>query len=489
MISHRPFHLRFGIEEVLILLMMAGNTAWIYPWAMAVAPWMDRTSRPAITLPAVAGLLVMGVVATRLMSLAPGLMSAGRFLLPLLGLAAACGTALAGLPAFSSGEPTDELVRQLLSGETGTRAIGSAIFVAAVWGRGVNMGRSRPNLSMVEDQLRTGVVGLCALLAMSALAGRASAVSDASLLLPTLLFLATSLLEMPLASVAEVTESSRHRGSQRLTPGGSWLVMLLGIVAFLLAATLLLAQLLTFQRIEQAWEAISSPVSAFLESAVYILAIPVGLVVSLLIFLLSLLPQHKAAPNPQDDPLKALDQLREQTVTGTIPNDAIMVMKAVIAVALAILFLWFVARALSRLGRGSQDEGVEESRDIVWEWGWLSDLWKWLLARLRPARRLMAAATAAARGNGALPGSVRALYREFLALGARQGMGRRRAETPLEYERRLLADPALPGSEELREITASYLKARYAPSAPNPPDHGAVASALERLRDLWQNRH
>jgi hypothetical protein len=67
-------------------------------------------------------------------------------------------------------------------------------------------------------------------------------------------------------------------------------------------------------------------------------------------------------------------------------------------------------------------------------------------------------------------------------------MGRRLSETPLEYERRLLADPALPGGDELREITAGYLKARYAPSAPNQPDPGPVASALERLRDLWQNR-
>jgi hypothetical protein len=486
--SRKPPQLKFGIEEVLTLLMLVGNSAWIYPWVAATGPWLDPTGRPALGPVAVVGLLTLAMLATRLLTLSPRLLSAGRILLPVMGLLAAGTMAVAGLPAFATGGSANDLAGQLLSGETGVRTIGSAVIAAAIWWRGIQLGRVPPNMSLIEDQMRTGVVGLCALLSMSALAGHAAAVSDRSLLLPTLLFLATSLLEMPLASVIEVSESPRNRGGQRLSPGGSWLTMMLSIVGGLLAVTLLLAQLLTFQRIEQVWDAVREPVSALLESAVYLLAIPVSLVIQFLVFLISLLPTSNKEPKPQVDPLKALSQMQEQAVSGQISPEVIMVLKVVIAVGLALLFLWLVARALSRLGRGWRDEDVEESRDILWEWGWLFEIWRSLLARLHPARRLVAAARAGIHGNGAQPGSVRALYWEFLILGAKQGRGRRPAETPLEYERRLAADPTLPCGDELRTITGGYLRARYAPPTSATPEPGPVASALERLRDLWRSR-
>jgi len=409
----------------------------------------------------------------------------GQGLLAVLACLVVGATAAAELPAAWEGRLLDEGWHQLFNTSFGGRAALAGVFAGFLWRRGALFGRSLPTSFGVEEQFRTGMVALTSLLIVSSLAGVHAPVSGDPLLLSTLLFVSASLIGMPLAQVVDVNRSSRNQGGSGLAPSAQWLGMLLGVLMGLLAATLLLAELITFERASRVWEAVREPLGAVLYAVVQIVAIPVGLVVEVLIFLMRLLirPGSQQA-QPRKDAMPGLDQIPEGELAAMSP-EMLMALKLIAAIGLGLLFLWLIIRAISRLNRGWQRDGVEESRDFVWCWPDLGTLWRWLLAWLRPVAVTLRRATEG-RTSIAPEGGVRSLYREFLALGAGLGRARRSAETPLEYERRLLADDALTGGDEVRSITASYLRARYAAPFPEKADPGGVALALARLRAAWK---
>ncbi len=473
------------MTAVQYLLLAVGEVAWAYPWSLTAGLWIMRVGQPALELPAVAGILLMGLVATRLLAATRWPSFPARAILTLLGLAVAALAALLELPAFRAGRDTAELWNQLVNSGFGGPAAAAAGFAAFLSWRSLGLGRSRPNLTTVEDGFRSGVVAMTTLLVFVALAGAASPLPTDVLLLSTLLMVSTGLVGMPLARVVDVGARPRHRGGPGVGLAGPWLAMLLGVVGGLLLVALLLAQLFTFERVAAAWNGVSEPVGAIVRTAVYLLAIPVGLLVELMLFLIRLLQRPGTVrPRQAADGLDFLEQM-QQREPGAISPELLLAMKVALAVGLGLLLIWMVARVLARWREGWDSDGVEETHDIVWSWPGPEAVWRWLLARWRPIQ-VRAGALAGGRSSRGGKESVRALYREFLSLGAGLGRARGPAETALEYQRRLLADPSLSGSDEVLSLTEGYHRERYGPPGRRPTDLQPLASAVARLRALWR---
>ena len=520
------------VTAVQYLLLLGGELSWIYPWTLALEMWIGQ-KRELLSLPVVAGLLAAATFATRLAARVPtglparnpgsaGILPAGgpkaretssygfrpalkrlaalgpRTLLRValyhlvrgsvvaLGLVVAVRLGLQELPTFIDGDSWSGIWSQLISSDFGNRAFQAWLLAGAVWWRGMKLGARRLSLTTVEDAFTTGIVAMACLLVLAALAGKAAPVQGDSLLLSTLAFLFTCLVGMPLARVVDVGRHPRHQGGPGLSPGGWWLGALLAIVLGLLLWTLLLAQLLNFDRILAFWDIVSPPLGAALSTAVYILALPVGLLVQALIFLARLLirpspPKQRPAQNDAD----WLDKLQQGQVPPLAP-ELILAMKVVFVLAVAGVLVWLLVRVISSLGDRWQPDGVEESHDSVWSWPGFGGLWRWLMARWRPIQRRVSALAGPRHPTVAAQLTVREVYRQFLTLGAGLGRPRRPSETPLEYERRLASDPALPGEVEVRSLTDGYSRARYAAPSPAPADPGPLASALARLRSLWK---
>ncbi len=477
--------MRIGVTQLQYLLLLASEAAWSYPWAMTVGIWVMRTGQPALDPLSLVAILVLGVAATRVAAARGRQSKLARLTLTFLAVATTAAVALMQLPAFRGESDAGLLWGQLIDSGEGGRAATAAGFAAFLWWRALGLGRSPMNLSLVEEEFQAGTIAMTTLLVFAALAGKVSPLPVEPLLLATFCVVSAGLIGMPLARVVDVSRPQGHAEGAALKLGGPWLIMLLGVVAGLLAVTLLLAQLLTFDRVSAVWEAVAGPVGAALGVAIYLLALPFGLLVQLLIFLIGLIPRSGAArPPKQTDDLRWLDEMQRGEPSGLSP-ELLFILKAALALGLAALLVWMIGRAMARLRQGWDRDEEEEARDFVWSWPGPSGLWRWLLDRWRPlrARALAGLALGSTGWKGAE--SVRDLYREFLALGVALGRGRRPAETPLEYEQRLFGDPLLAGREEVRSLTDGYNRERYGPPAARTSTLPLLASALARLRSIW----
>jgi len=475
-----------GLRGVQYALLVAGEAAWLYAWSVAVGTWLGGSQSPLLPATALAALLAASAMATRQAAAHKRHPRLARVALGLLGLAVAVLTALGpwlatgGWGSWGSGygrmtRPGDDL-----------RAVAEGCLVLLVWWRGIGIGRARPTPYQVERRFWTGVLALAGLLVVVALAGRASGLTPGALILPTLAFVFVGLIAMPLSRIAELSSGPSRRGAPALTPSGPWLATLLGVVTALLLVTLVLAQLVAFDRLG----ALLEPLGAILWMILYVVLLPFAFLAEGLIFVARRLLRLQLPLGGRDRPvMDALEQLRQQERSGgPVAPELLTALKVLLLVALAAAVVGLLARAVSHLRDRATEDGVEEVRDLVWSWPGLGAIWRWLLAWIRP-RLAGAGAAEATRPIGAgVAASIRELYREFLALGASVGRPRRPVETPHEYESRLRGEPALPGADEVHSITESYVRVRYGPPAPRQPDLGPIAAALARLREAWLER-
>jgi len=479
--------LGLGPREVQYLLLVAGDAAWLYAWSLGIGVWMGGDRRELLPLTAVLALLIVSLITTRLLSLVRRRPLVARTALALLGVAVAWVVALAELPALRSWGQWGEAWNQLFYSDRGGRIVVTVGFAVFAWRRGILFGRSRPGVETVATEFQTGVVALASLFIPVALSGPLLPIPSDVLLIAAMVTICCGLIGMPLARVVEVSEAQARRGVPVSGPMGSWLGVLLSVVGGILVVTLAVSQLLTFDRIVAVYEVVRGPVGDFLWAVVYVIGVPVGLLVQVFLYILSILIPSKARPKqPQAGDTDWLDRLKDQGELATLSPEMVLALKIALGVALAAVAVFLLVRAFLRMRAPGEQDGVEETRDSVWAWPRLRDLWRWLMGRLQLARRRVATVIAGPGDTAPDNRGVRGLYREFLTLGLVTGRGRKPAETPLEYETRLGGTTA--GSGEVRLITESYVRVRYARPSSQEPDLSAVAAALARLRELWRAR-
>jgi len=485
----RPRGLPRGVQLALALAVDAG---FLYAWSAALGGWIGPTGAgPALGLPLLVGLLILATLAARLWASRFATLRFAGLAVALLGLVIAL---LIGVTTLWTGAGTRDWARawsafsQTSLGLRDSAVVGLAL---AAWWRGIAAGRARLALDDVEAGLRVAILALVGVFLLNAVATPGTGPVVNTLVGAAVVVLFAGLTSLPLARIYDMSDRPRNQDGPPLGVRGHWLAILLGTVAALLLVTALLAQVLTFERIDALASLLAGPADAVFWAIFYVLVVPLGFVVEVLIYLFRLFIHPGTSSRPPQPPnLGWLKALREQGQAGAGPSDALLVAaRWTVGIVLATIVVLLLARAVSRLAEWRTNDGVDESRDFVWSWSaWREQVQR--LIRFLLGWRPPPLAALLHREHVADPGGVplrgpRELYRELLRLGARHGRARAPHETPREYERALeRVEPFDVGQPETEILTGVYARARY---GNEPPDGAAVAAArgaLDRLRAL-----
>jgi hypothetical protein len=470
---------------VQLALYLTGDVAWLYAWSIAMGTWIAGSAgAPALPVETIAWLGLTAAVLTRLIA-RPATARPARLAIAALGLlvALAIGGASAGLQPVAIDASWAALGESML----GWRVYAAIALALLGWWRGIAAGRPALTVDAVESEFRGGVTALVALFLVVLVTGSASAGLASSLVTLALVVLFVGLLGMPLARVLHLGGSRGDPTAPPLQVGQQWLGLLLGTILGLLVVAILLASVLTFERLDL----LLSPLVQALQLVVYLIALPLGFVVEGLIYLLRRLlsPAHPLPP-PTMPFGRLADSLRRQSQPGNGPPAILGQILIWLAIALvAALVLWMLARAVARNADRRSLDGVEETREGVGSWGeikaaiarWFSE---WRARRRRSLAALVARRKPKARSASA-PLTPRELYRELLRLGARSGQRRAPDQTPNEYERVLTRLESLAvGRPEINTVTEVYIQDRYAAEPPPVEDVDEAREALDRLWDI-----
>ncbi|HUX85462.1 MAG TPA: DUF4129 domain-containing protein [Chloroflexota bacterium] len=470
-------------------LYLAGEAGWLMAWNEELGKWLGPSPGSALLgLGELAGILLLGAIATRLLLSRLGRPRFGPILLALLGVAVSLIVAtLDAGPLLSLGS-WGSFWAAWDSSPYGLRMVVAALLAVVAWWRGIAAARERISGDVAVEGFRLGVLLLASALVINLLVPAAAQISEDAFITPLLVVLFTGLFGLPLAQILDLSEGRARGAGTSLRINRQWLVMLFVGILGLLVLAYLLALILSFERIN----ALLAPLVGLVDTAfwalVYAILWPVSFVVAGLIYLFRLLLHPSVKPHPFQVPAtNFVQQLHSAANNGSAPSAVLMLIAKWGTVAIiGGLVIWLLARAVFRYVERLSPDEVEEEHDFVWSWEWLRSV----LARLRSAifrpRRI-----GLARGaHPPLPAvstvqsalGPRELYRELLRVGVRLGRGRLPDETPLEYERVL--EGIVTGPDALAAvdvITTTYVEDRYSAEAPPPSRVDAARSALARL--------
>ncbi len=471
---------------VIATLLAGSELAWAY---LALA-WYSRLpatafARTALSWPAAALLLGLAVVTARRLlrgrwterRAAVAVLVAGALLVPTTvwleyGHRLPRGTDLLHLPERLAHAPA---------------AASALLFGAFLWWRGAAIARSPLHFDDAYERLVVGVAALIAVLALGAATGAAPDHAVTAALV--LQFFACTL---PALAITRLEDIRRQRASDATGPAFAreWLTVLGLTVAGILALAALLAGTVSAD-VARALTAVMEAGSVLLIVLVYAVALPMGLLATVLIWLLrGMIALLGGSRPPPPQPLPSPDEFRQQADAAAHHLPPVLVLAGkwlllglVVAVVAAV-----IVRAVFRYRRGPAED-YEEVRESLWPGGglraligrWLRRLLQRLGGRWRRATTPAAASVPAARTADPEARTVRAMYRAWLAAAARRGRPRRPPQTPsefLEEARDLVPD----GVTELVTLTRLYEVARYG-APPLPPSVTAEAQTTwSRLR-------
>ena len=495
--SDRPSDWLKGVILPTGLVVM--DTCWAYPWALLLGRWLQPSSRtPLLSSAEVFGLLVVSQFLTRLVLRHGWSLSRSRVTLLSLGFVSVLvavrlqhfGLLAAGDAGWLYSLLRDfVLVPNWLSPPFVALALGFLL-----WWRGLSLGRGPASYESVEGAFSLGVALLVALfLGALAFSPDLQPLLQAEAGAYIVGYFLAGLTSLSLARLQAVRERGRDRQGQVPAFNRQWLTVMLGVVVGMLAVTLGLAQVLSFDLIA----AIGSPLLSLLASAAwlvfYIVAVPIGYVLEVIILLLRQVLHPQAAEGTNQFPqAPSLDQFRQGAdVERALPPEVVLLIKLVFGGLAALGLLLLLARSLRRWHEWERDDEVVEEREIVVTWGalgaafinWLRSLLGRLLARpAAPIATSEAEATPLASAETAAVLTIRQVYRELLRLGSALGVARAPSATPYEHLPRLRARLGSP--EDIAAITEAYVRARY---GAEPPEDSESEEARLRWRQIQES--
>ena len=477
------------LTTIQLVLFLAVEAGWLTAWSSGLSSWTGGdATEPILGAIPIGGLLIASTVGARVVTTRLSAARWAKTALALLGLVLALiigAIVVATSSGWSDWSTTWHLVAQT---NLGLRAGGAAGLTLIAWWRGIAAGRTRLWLEDVESAFRGAILALATLFLLDMIASPPTARGTNGVVGAAVVVLFAGLVGLPLARICDLSERPRHQDGPPLTVRGHWLAILLGTVGILLLVTSLLAQVLTFERIDALLQPLAGPAEAVFWALFYVIVVPLGFVVEILIYLFRLVIHPRSVSEPPQAPgLDWAQALRDQAKGGASPPVfLVLAAKWALVALLVAVILWLLARAIFRFSNWGNDDDVAESHDFVWSWSALGEGLRRLLKNLLGWRPPAIAALITARSTPASADvhlwGPRELYREFLRLGARYGHARSRAETPSEYERSLTAvSPFDTSADAVSNLTNVYEQARY---AQKPPDEVMVAAARAALAQL-----
>ena len=487
-----------GMEPKSAIPMLAVliEVLWIYPWFVWMSEWeVLEWTEPPIALGSAMVLLVVAEVLSnhsmiRNWSIGRTYLMVVPTLVLLLGVMVRLD--------MGSGYVLWDLGWIQYAMERISPICGGLIFGTLLLWRGISAGRDTPSF---DDFYRKFLVGLIALVLLLALRSSITGASEivASTGFYVLGFFSTSLLSLGLINLQSIREEMLRREGSPGVLNQRWFLMLLGVVFIILAVSLVTTSAFSFKLATSLLNPLGILAGWLLTVFIYTLALPLGVVAAVLIYVLRFL-RSLVEPGQPPVPLNLPNpgELR-RTVEGQgsygIPPEALLVFKWVLAILVVLLILFILASALRRYWKDrKEEEGVEEVSESLWSWEWFkSDLRSYLsrlLRRFRRDRHITPAAApmqiaASYAGASDRIFTVREIYQGVLMEGRRAGLPRRQPETPYEYQERL-QNNFPPGGSELQAITDAYTAHRYGKVDTTDEELGMLNHIWHRLFHTFQ---
>ena len=288
-------------------------------------------------------------------------------------------------------------------------------------------------------------------------------------------FFLSGLVGLSLVRLGAIRKSRRALdGVPQADPTRAWLLALTLFGVALVAIVIAIEAVFSFASFEVVlsalaplWNALGTLVGWILYAIIFLLS-PLFYLLS---FLIGLLTNRNARTQPQSTNPKP-SPIHQPWSPQSIPPEVLAIGRWVFLALALIAVLLVVGASLRRWRMRGDDEGVEEVREELDARTLLGERWReWWKRRRRGTSDMPAL-------EPLDPTSARARYREMLqaVVMERDDLARMPAETPAEYEARLLVhlENAAPNAQELHsgehlppepaildELTRAYMSERY----------------------------
>lgn len=307
------------------------------------------------------------------------------------------------------------------------------------------------------------------------------------------LFFLSGLVTLSLVRLGAIRSARRSSDGSLIDPTRSWLLGLSLFGGIVVALVILVESIFTFSSFEMGltvltplWNALGTLVTWIIYAIIFVVLTPLYYFFS---FVLGLLVHNGSTQQQQQAGQKP--PFQQKMSPHTLPLEVIAIGRWVfLAIALIVVFL-VVRASLKRWFTRENDQGVEEEREGLDARSLLSESWRawWNRRRHKEAHPVLEPLD---------PTSARARYRELLqAMATSQSqLVRKPAETPTEYEARLLAylaekKQSSPHLEQngasatdaaiLSELTAAYALERYGGKRLDKPRRAYLQTWVPRL--------
>ena len=478
----RPWHLvDDGILPYALALM---RSLWVWAWLRLISVLPEAGDHGLLSWPAVFGLLACSTAIAQIASYAGQANRRhawserfGRVLVAASGLLAVAMTVYAAPGVRPSLADWRWLAAPL---DDPLRSIPTLLIATWLWWWGVLAGRYTIFYETYANNFALGMAGLGLAAALGLAFGRAPL---GLLLGPALLFVAISLITLAVASLRAARRHEREHFDPTFRVSRYWLATIVGVVVVLLAAGLLVVQLLTPDLVRRILAALSPALDLLAQALWYVLMVVAWVIFTVLSPLYRLLSNRREGdgesfrlPAPPDLSAQLKDVETHPATVSPVLYQALRIGGAVLIAGIVILIF---ALAFKRF-RSLHEEDVVEVRDSVLSLDLLKAQIQELFRRRRPAPQPPPFVDVAGDEPAA---RVRRTYQALLAWAAAQDLPRAPGMTPEEYLRFLAA--VLPDcGRALAALTSAYLQARYS-SEPIPL---AVADEATRAWETIRQR-
>jgi len=381
----------------------------------------------------------------------------------------------------------ERLVRDLTSWRGVLHPLTLILIGAYLWWRGIADGRTPP---WHEAIFRSFSVGFSWLVALAILSHYWPVLRPPTLWPAALVFVVSTLAALALVDLDEARRQGGRAGRALFTVNRYWLLTLLTTIGLITLLGLALTYIAAPSRVAALLAALT-PLVNFLADVVTPVIYYLLLAIAYLLFLvltpliralnrlfLSWMPELDQEPFP-DQLASQLEQL-ERGRPQTPPWLGVTAKGMFLLLLVGGIGLVF-ALALRRYTRRDDEEGVEETRELIWSPELMREEWRALIRRLRrrqPAARRAQSPFLPLLGVERNRRTIRHIYQQLLAWAGDHGLPRPPGATPHEYAASLDDHYAAP---EWHSITEAYTRARYTLD-PLPPElAGQVQADWVRL--------
>ncbi len=359
---------------------------------------------------------------------------------------------------------------------------------ATLWWRGILIGRSR---ALIDENLdRTFFNGVLALGVLLFINHFTRHVSPSDMLAAVLIFFAMALSMLTVINV-ERTRWQRSEDSSWLKRQRHWFATIFGVIGAILLAALTITGVFSPDALRQILSAIGPALSTVAQGALGLLrpvftflAWLVSPLIPILQFVLRAVMEGILTflrvlqqIGVQVDALRARQDIQSfldspEFVTFSRGTSIVLIL-----IVFALLAIWAIRRS-GMLSRRNSDETRENiaTRDL------LRHQWRSFLARWRTPSAVSPSRYLALSGDDPRQ-AVRRAYQEFLEWARVHARVRAPHQTPTMYAQKI-GELSEARQEPVDQLTALYLRARYADDHLTSEEAQTAQSALVRLQEL-----